>query len=223
MKKKFLCLLLSLCAACCFGFVGCDNGGNIPAGGAGGSEISDTQSSGDSGSNSTEEKVGIQYERSRDGSYEVIGLGKIESGVVEIPDTYFGEPVVYIRETAFYGREDITELIIGDNVVYITGNAFMLCSNLEKVTLGSKIELIDQRVFYGCAKLTEITIPASVKMIGSQAFGGCTSLKSIVLENKEGWRTSSKEYFTVEELSDAETVAKYFTETYAGKAFFCEK
>ena len=134
-------------------------------------------------------------------------------------------PVRYIRGNAFYGAEVITELIVGDNVLVIEGNAFMKCSNLEKVTLGNSLTLIDMQAFLGCEKLETITIPATVTFIGSGAFKKCSRLKSVILGNPEDWCISSDVYnrpFPTEDMSDAETVAKYFTDTYVGVAWLKE-
>lgn len=162
-------------------------------------------------------EFGFEYEKHGDGSYSIIDFYGDEDGIVEIPDTYQGLPVRYIRANAFYGAEEITEVIVGDNVLVIEGNAFMHCYNLEKVTLGNSLTLIDMQVFLGCEKLEEITIPATVTFIGNGAFRDCTRLKSVILENPEGWCTSDDLYnrpFPVEDMSNVETVAKYFTDTY---------
>lgn len=168
-------------------------------------------------------KFGFEYEKHSD-SYSIIGFYGDEDGIVEIPDTYNGLPIRYIRGNAFYGAEEITELVISDNVLSIEGNAFMGCSNLKKVTLGNNLTLLDRQVFFGCENLEEITIPASVTFIGSGTFRNCTKLKSVVLENPEGWYNSSNlhKVFPVEDMSNAETVATYFTETYVGQGWWRE-
>lgn len=169
-------------------------------------------------------EFGFKYEKGRT-SCSIVGFYGDEDGIVEIPDTYQGLPVGYICGNAFNGAEEITELIVGDNVLAIEGNAFMLCVNLEKVTLGSSLTLIDRQAFFGCEKLEEITIPATVTFIGSGAFRNCTSLKSVILENLEGWCTSDNLHkpFPVEDMSNAGTVAEYFTETYARVAWLKEE
>ena len=162
-------------------------------------------------------RFGFKYEKHND-SYSIIDFYGDEDGIVEIPDFYEGLPVRYIRGNAFFGANEITELIIGDNIYSIEGNAFMLCSNLEKVTFGNGLELIDMQAFFGCEKLEEITIPASVTFIGAGAFRNCFELKSVILENPENWCISSDIFnrpFPKEEMSNSETVAVYFTQTYA--------
>ena len=187
-------------------------------------DSSDTATDSESSDTSTdipdEPTVGFKYEKHRD-SCSIIGFYGDEDGIVEIPEFYEGLPVCYIRGNAFNGREDIVELIVGDNVYSIEGNAFMLCCNLEKVTLGNSLTLIDRQAFFGCEKLEEITIPATVTFIGAGAFRNCTALKSVVLENPAGWHTSSNLHkdFPVEEMSNAETVATYLTETYVSEGW----
>ena len=187
-------------------------------------DSSDTATDSESSDTSTdipdEPTVGFKYEKHSD-SCSIIGFYGDEDGIVEIPDFYEGLPVRYIRGNAFYGREDIVELIVSDNVYSIEGDAFMLCCNLEKVTLGNSLTLIDMQAFFGCEKLEEITIPATVTFIGAGAFKKCTKLKSVYLGNPEGWHTSSNlhEDFPIEDMSNAETVATYLTETYVSKGW----
>ena len=167
--------------------------------------------------------VGLVYEKDGKDSYSVVGFLGDEDGIVEIPDYYKGLPVRYIRGNAFYGAEVITELIVGDNVLVIEGNAFMLCSNLEKVTLGNSLTLIDMQAFFGCEKLEEITIPATVTFIGFNVFKNCSQLKSIIFESPEGWYIRgdiNKIHFSADDMSDAETVVKYFTDTYVSNAWW---
>lgn len=196
---------------------GNEDGGNGD-GGNGGNEDGGT----DDGVTQT---TGIVYERLGN-EYEIVGFLGDEDGVVEIPDTYNGLPVCHIRGNAFYGKADIVEVIIGKNVQSIEGNAFMFCSNLEKITLGEKVEVIDMQAFLGCVKLKEITIPQSVVFIGSGAFRDCMGLKSVTLLAPDGWCTSDDVFnipFPVEDMSDDEKVAEYFTDTYVRVGWLKER
>ena len=166
------------------------------------------------------ETVGLIYEDdSARGYYSVIGLGACEDGVVRIPDTYKGLPVMWIRSQAFYGREDITEVVIGNNVQYIESYAFALCSNLKSVTIGSKVESIAHHTFLKCEGLESVFIPQSVRFIENSTFRECTGLQSVTFENKTGWRTISGKKFTEEELSDGAQTATYLKETYVSDAW----
>lgn len=191
-----------------------------------GSADSSVDSSSAPGSDSSSEfqqpEFGFEYEKDRDNSYSIIGFYGDEDGIVEIPDFYNGLPIRYIRANAFYAQESIVELIVGNSVWIIEGNAFMLCSNLQKITFGNGLELIDMQAFFGCESLEEVAIPASVTFIGSGAFGNCVRLKSIALADPNGWARSAdafKKVFPAEEMSNAATVAEYFTETYKGSAW----
>lgn len=166
------------------------------------------------------EAVGLIYEDdSARGYYSVIGLGTCEDGVVRIPDTYKGLPVMWIRSQAFYGREDITEVVIGNNVQYIENYVFALCYNLKSVTIGNKVESIGQYTFLKCEALENVFVPQSVCWIANSTFRGCTSLQSVVFENKTGWRLVSGEKFSEEELSDGSKNAEYLTDIYASSTW----
>ena len=86
-------------------------------------------------------------------AYEVTKCDKKAAGLVTIPDTYSGKPVVGIAKEAFRECVNVTDVIIPDS-----------------------IEKIGTRAFYGCAGLTNIVIPDSLKRAGRGIFAGCTSL-----------------------------------------------
>lgn len=69
------------------------------------------------------------------GGYQVAGLA---SGVTNlhtliIPDTYNGQPVVSIAESAFEGNLDLLSVTIGSNITSIGNNAFWHCAHLVEV------------------------------------------------------------------------------------------
>ncbi len=92
-----------------------------------------------------------------DGGYRVNGFasGKSSDNVI-IPNTFIGKPVIEIKESAFSGKADITQLTIGENIT----------------TIG-------RFSFYKCTGFTELTIPANVVNLGVQAFKDCHNLKLI--------------------------------------------
>ena len=227
MKKNgifaLLSLMLSLQLFACGG-----NGANGENGSVSDTQNSEISSSLDEGGDSSKddpetpsyETTSLIYEDdSARGYYSVIGLGVCESGVVRIPDTYKGLPVMWIYTQAFHDREDITEVVIGNNVQYIESYAFALCSNLKSVTIGKKVESIDHHAFLKCEVLESVFIPQSVNFIGSSTFSYCEALSSVVFENKTGWRTISGKKFTEEGLSDAAQNAEYLKETYVSNAW----
>ncbi len=92
---------------------------------------------------------------------------------------------VYVN--AFYGNENITEVVIPANMRNIGNNAFFGCVNIRKATLPDKAiafipkasltqvtinggEIIPDFAFQNCTSLKEIVLPSSIKSIGRGAF-----------------------------------------------------
>jgi len=79
------------------------------------------------------------------------------NGVIVIPDTYNGKPVVAVGN--FSSAPDITGFILPNSLIVIRSSAFANDTGL-----------------------TSITIPASVTTIVGNAFGGCTNLTSVTFQ-----------------------------------------
>ena len=127
-----------------------------------------------------EADTGLTFDLNYGGeSYTLMGLGKFEGAVLDIPDEYRGKPVTEIAAIAFHGCKQLTELTIPDSIAVAGG--FADCTNLRKVTLGSGVTIIDSNAFSGCTALEEINFPESLTEIGSEAFYGCEKLPSITI------------------------------------------
>ena len=72
-----------------------------------------------------------------------------------------------IKERAFYGKENIKNVIINFGITSIKKSAF---SNLVNVTFPDSLTSIGDSAFYYCYGLTSVTIPDSVTEIGNIAF-----------------------------------------------------
>ena len=128
------------------------------------------------------------FESYKDG-YRVTGLAQPvgefkmpESGVLEIPATYKGEPVTAIGYEAFKDRTDIVgSVVIPDGVTSIVGSTFSGCSALESINIPESVTEIGSYAFSSCSSLASITIPEGVTSIGGYAFVGCSSLTSITI------------------------------------------
>ena len=79
------------------------------------------------------------------------------NGVVVVPSSTNGYPVVSIGDDAFFNQTFITSITIPTSITNIGFSAFN-----------------------SCAGLTSITIPNSVSGIGNLAFGFCSSLTNIM-------------------------------------------
>ncbi|MBR2909602.1 MAG: leucine-rich repeat domain-containing protein [Clostridia bacterium] len=140
----------------------------------------------------------------QENSWAVSGFGDYEEGVVVIPETYQGLPVVKINYEAFateYSNTDIyTKIVIPSSVKEIGRNAFdYRCCDIEFVnptiteigdnafenymgtnlTIPSTVQTIGQYAFYNNGRMTSFTIPASVTSIGICAFAQCMSLETV--------------------------------------------
>ncbi|MCM1578670.1 MAG: leucine-rich repeat domain-containing protein [Ruminococcus sp.] len=127
-----------------------------------------------------------------------------KGGIVKVPRTINGRPVVKIEKESFnkryYGENEdrnITELYLPDsvmeigdrafessrlrfarlskNLIRIGKKAFSWCEDLEKVYMGGAY-IIDESAFSGCKKLQQVRLPEKVEYLGSHAFD-CTGLK----------------------------------------------
>jgi hypothetical protein len=103
-------------------------------------------------------------------------------GVVTIPSTLGGYPVVYIGDNAFEndGGHLITSVIIPSSVITIGNFAFDYCSSLTSVTIPDSVTTIGMFAFASCS-FTSVTIPNSVTTIGEYAFAFCSSLASVTI------------------------------------------
>ncbi len=80
------------------------------------------------------------------------------SGVVEVPST-----VETISESAFYGNQEITEVIMGDNVKEIKYLSFMNCESLQHLTIPNKVTLLDYCI--GGKNLQSVTLGRDVSSL----------------------------------------------------------
>ena len=105
------------------------------------------------------------------------------SGIVTIPDTLDGYPVVGIDGWAFQDCDGITEVHLPDSVNYIGINAFAYCNNLTTVTMSDNVTVIGSSAFTGCTSLSNLDIPNGITTIEDHTFDGCESLTEIIIPN----------------------------------------
>ena len=127
-------------------------------------------------SNMTASVVSTRDERHEKNNYK---------GKIIIPNTvkYKGNnyTVTEIKDDAFSGCYQLTDITIPNSVKKIGRYAFYKCYSLRKITLPNSLETIDDGAFNNCNGLqwTSIVIPNSVVKIGEFAFSN--GVKSLII------------------------------------------
>lgn len=118
--------------------------------------------------NAVEMQDGITY----------IGKWLLECGT-NVENVAIREDTVGIATWAFWGCNQITEVVIPDSVKHMN-MVFRECSSLKSVTLPNGLTKIGGGLFSECTALESITFPESVKAIEEEAFMRC-GFKTITL------------------------------------------
>lgn len=113
-------------------------------------------------------------------AYAVTGMTGT-GGVLVIPETHNGLPVVEIGQGAFAYKYSLTKVVLPDTIQKIGINAFRKCINLAEIVMPDSLSLIGSGAFEYCSSLVHITIPEGVTMLENFTFNGCDSFLSIVL------------------------------------------
>lgn len=153
---------------------------------------------------------GLRYTTLDDNSVKV---GKIDDthlpkGKLVIPAQVTNNGVTYTVTTlkgwAFFGCEDMTEVVLPNTLTKIDIWAFCNCKNLKKIdipasvkeigysafencesftsfTFPKGIEVMPERLLQECYNLTQVNLPEGVTKIDNSAFSNCKSLESITL------------------------------------------
>jgi hypothetical protein len=118
------------------------------------------------------------FSTNTDGSLNIVNyLGS--GGVVVIPDTTNGQPIVSIEPYAFRFRP-VTNIIIGNNITSIGSSAFQYDTGLTNATLGQQVGVVGSAAFSGCTGLKTVTLDTNLSDIGANAFYQC-SMTAIVI------------------------------------------
>lgn len=110
-------------------------------------------------------------------------VGPLYSGTVVIPETVTYDGTTYtvtgIKDGAFMGCTELTNVTIPNSVIIIGKYAFYSCISLTSITIPNSVISIGNEVFAYCSKLNSVTIGYSVQSIGSCAFMYCHALEKI--------------------------------------------
>lgn len=124
-----------------------------------------------------DEAVGYTYSII-DGRAEITGCTG-EPKVLEIPESIDGEPVILIRDNAFYRCETLTEIRLPETVSKIGHHAFFGCTSLSTVKLPETLSFIGMGAFSGCTSLSSLCLPDTLTVIPDDCFNGCSELNFV--------------------------------------------
>jgi len=89
--------------------------------------------------------------------------------------------VTSIGESAFYGCNNLTNIIIPYSVTKIEPRAFAVCTKLTNIEIPNGVTSIGEYAFAGCEELKSVSLPDNLQIIGGYAFNFCKNLASIVI------------------------------------------
>lgn len=131
--------------------------------------------------------------------------------IIPFKASYKGDeyPVTIIRNDAFKGCKNLTNIILTDSLKQIGTQAFAFCNKLKEINIpqsvetlgnecfqyctslasvsfadGSTLEVLPAYTFSGCHALSDVALPTSLKTIANDAFRGCKDMKEIVIPEK---------------------------------------
>lgn len=137
---------------------------------------------------------------------------------VVIPDQirwgHYLYDVVEISGFAFYGKDNLREVVIPNTVRSIGEVAFEDCTQLVSLHIPSSVLEIGEYAFAKCKNLSSLIIPSSVKVIGEYAFDSCKKIKFLTIEEGvtivgDGVFCDCEELLSVEIPTSLEKISSY--------------
>ena len=168
MKRRVLCLLLTLCMVLTL----------LPFG-ASAASIVDSGSCGDN----------VTWVLDSDGKLTISGSGRManyvsnnrpwESHKSSISSVVIESGVTNISDYAFYAFTGMKNVSIPNSVTSIGRSSFGNCSNLTSVSIPVSVTNIEYAAFSECSSLSYVSIPNSVTTIREHTFSYCYNLRGI--------------------------------------------
>ena len=168
MKKRFICLLLAVCAV---STTACGKTTAEPT----------INTSTDTKDSTNNQKITFDYYELDDGTLEIQGYDnedKIKK--VEIPDTIEGKKVSVLNLGLFRSNDVVEEIILPESLKVIEDQAFFGATALRKLEING-VETVDDQCIYSCPKLKEVRFPEGLKELGEWAVVNCENLTDIYL------------------------------------------
>lgn len=113
---------------------------------------------------------GVLYNKKGTKLYQV--LAGTKQSTFFIPNS-----VEKIEKYAFWGCENIKQIIFGKGLTEVPEYAFSNCKGLKTITIPNVITAIQLKAFEDCVNLEDIYISPSVTTIHETAFDGCRKVK----------------------------------------------
>ena len=116
------------------------------------------------------------------GNVVITSFPETADGVVTLPESIGGKPVIAIADGAFDGASWLKELdcSAATSLKSIGSAAFRYCTSLRKVTLPPNLTTVGANAFDMCGSLTDLVLPDTLATVGSNAFVRCYSLANVV-------------------------------------------
>ena len=134
------------------------------------------------------ESINVDVNNNIYSSIDGVLFNKEQDKIIFFPDNRFDsyeipDSVTSIGDMAFYGCDNLTNIIIPDSVTSIENYAFSGCANFTSITIPDSVTSIGEGAFSSCRILTSITIPDSVTSISDSTFRYCYKLTDIIIPN----------------------------------------
>lgn len=143
----------------------------------------------------------------------IIGAGAF-FGCEELKEVIIPENVMRIGDQAFAFCHGLTKIDIPGNVEDVGNAAFLFCENLRSVSISNGVARIGTAAFNLCYSLEEIIIPDSVCFIGDFAFAGCGRLTHIDVQEDNPYYCSIEDVIFSKDMSELITCKKATQDSY---------
>ncbi len=116
------------------------------------------------------------------------------------------ESVTEIKNYAFSGYENLTDITLHNRVERIGVGAFERCKNITQVNFPDSLKTISEYAFHYCDKLSSITIGKGIEYISNSAFVDCDQLKKVYFRGE----AADLEKLTIPKYSTLDMATWYF-------------
>lgn len=101
-----------------------------------------------------------------------------KDNVVIIPDTFEGEPVIYIETIIFY-YSNFFDVVLPDSLVEIGMLSFSGCSNLKELNLTKNLTCVNNIIIQNCQNIKSIKVLNSAIRVEEVDIKKCDSLNEV--------------------------------------------